>query len=130
MVCATTMSNPVGLLSSVRHKKVWWYNSIPCMTRGMIWDLPPTTTTTTTTTTTVESEGFFWGTVFKIRVRNSDDGDVHYRHSCWHQKGVHMYFRTSSDLAPEICRFNGHGLQDTEETVGANKNTRGKPWGF
>ena len=28
--------------------------------------------------------------------------------------GVHMYFRTSSDLAPEICRFNGHGLQDTE----------------
>jgi hypothetical protein len=26
--------------------------------------------------------------------------------------GVHMYFRTSTDMAPEITRFNGHGLQE------------------
>ena len=37
-----------------------------------------------------------------------------------------MYFRTSSDLAPEICRFNGHGLQDTEFWW-VQKNHRGKP---
>eukprot|EP00434_Breviolum_minutum_P018286 symbB.v1.2.016133.t1/scaffold1221.1/size130907/9 len=28
-----------------------------------------------------------------------------------------MYFRTSSDLAPEICRFNGHGLQDDLQSM-------------
>lgn len=39
-----------------------------------------------------------------------------------------MYFRTSSDLAAEICRFNGHGLQDTEfwckKTTGENKTAK------
>eukprot|EP00435_Cladocopium_sp_Y103_P034940 s1644_g9.t1 len=30
------------------------------------------------------------------------------------QTCVHMYFRTSTDMAPEITRFNGHGLQDDQ----------------
>ncbi|CAK9095243.1 2-alpha-mannosidase (ER alpha-1 [Durusdinium trenchii] len=30
------------------------------------------------------------------------------------EKGVHMYFRTSSDLAPEIVRFNARGLLDDQ----------------
>lgn len=29
-----------------------------------------------------------------------------------------MYFRTATDLAPEITRFNGHGLQETGDLGG------------